>query len=152
MITRYGWYPTIRLSVLRALSLREVTLSTLIALGSFIAVGTLTALWQNPLFVRMTPVAGFEFALLAAQCVLGGLYLGVRTPMCAVKTAGSGGILGFLGVACPVCNKVLLAIFGSGLLISYFEPVRSYVGLLGTAILLFALLKKFSIRNTSFGV
>lgn len=115
----------------------------------FMLVGTVTALWSNPWFVRMTPAAGFEVALLAAQCLLGGLYLGIRAPSCGVKSAGSGSVLGMLGVACPICNKVLLAIFGSGLLLTYFEPIRLYVGLLGTGILLFALYRKLAARATT---
>jgi hypothetical protein len=72
----------------------------------------------------------------------------VRTPICAAKAAGSGGILGFLGVACPVCNKLLLAIFGSGVLLSYFEPIRLYVGLLGVAALAWAVWRKLIVRAT----
>lgn len=130
----------------RGLGAREVVLSLVFAVVGFVAIGTLTALWQNTLFTRMTPTAGYEYALLAAQSLLGGLYFGVRTPACALKTAGSGGILGFLGVACPVCNKLLLAVFGSGLLLSYFEPVRLYVGLLGTVILFWAVSRKLVLR------
>lgn len=134
------------LCAVRGLSAREVVFSLLFATAGFVAIGTLTALWQNTLFTRMTPTAGYEYALLAAQCLLGGLYFGVRTPACALKAAGSGGILGFLGVACPVCNKLLLAVFGSGLLLSYFEPVRLYVGLLGTVILIWAVGQKLVLR------
>lgn len=144
--------PTIRQRVkqlfcaLGGLSASEVAFSFLFTAAGFVAVGTLTALWQNPLFTRMTPTAGYEYALLAAQSLLGGLYFGVRTPACALKAAGSGGVLGFLGVACPVCNKLLLAAFGSGLLLSYFEPVRLYVGLLGTVILFWAVGQKLALR------
>ncbi len=42
-------------------------------------------------------------------------------------------MLGFLGVACPVCNKVLLLLFGGELLLTYFEPVRIYVAAAGAA-------------------
>ena len=134
------------IKTLQTLTVRELAASAVFAAAGFFLVGTVTALWANPWFVRMTPAAGFEAALLAVQCLLGGLYLGIRAPSCAVKSAGSGSILGVLGVACPICNKVLLAIFGSGLLLTYFEPVRLYVGLLGTGILLFALYRKLTIR------
>jgi hypothetical protein len=132
----------------QALTARELAASAGFAMVGFLLVGTVTALWPNPWFVRMTPAAGFEVSLLAAQCLLGGLYLGIRASSCGVKSAGSGSVLGFLGVACPICNKVLLAIFGSGLLLTYFEPIRLYVGLLGTGILLFALYRKLGARAT----
>lgn len=54
--------------------------------------------------------------------------------------AGVGGVLGFLGVACPVCNKILLLLFGGELLLTYFEPVRLYVAAAGTAILAVAVI------------
>lgn len=132
---------------LRSLSAREVLCVGLLTAAGFAFVGTLTALWQNPFFGRMTAVAGYEYALLGGQALLGGLYLAVRTPVCAAKAAGSGGVLGFLGVACPVCNKVLLAIFGSGVLLSYFEPIRLYVGLLGVAALAWAVWQKLTVRG-----
>jgi hypothetical protein len=137
------------LVVFQELALRELIASLGFAVVGFVLVGTVTALWPNPWFVRMTPAAGFEVALLAAQCLLGGLYLGIRAPSCGIKSAGSGSVLGFLGVACPVCNKVLLAIFGSGLLLTYFEPIRLYVGLVGTGILLFALYRKVGARKNA---
>lgn len=133
---------------LRSLGAQEVLFAALLAVTGFVFIGTLAALWPNPLFGRMTAVAGYEYVLLAAQALLGGVYLAVRTPICAAKAAGSGGILGFLGVACPVCNKVLLAIFGSGVLLSYFEPIRLYVGLFGIAMLAWAVWRKLIVRAT----
>jgi hypothetical protein len=124
---------------------REILQSLLIAVGVFILFGTVTALWRNPFFTRMTPVVGYEFVLLALESILMGLYFGVKRSACAVKTSRTGSVLGFLGIACPVCNKILLLLFGAGFLLTYFEPVRLYVGLLGIGLLLFALNKKLSL-------
>lgn len=118
--------------------------SAVIAAGIFFLLGTVAALWENPLFVRMTPTSGFETALLAVQAVLAGLYLGIRRPACATKTAGVGGVTGFLGIACPVCNKLLLWVFGSTLLLEYFEPIRIYVAVAGAGLLAYALWAKLS--------
>ena len=101
------------------------------ALISFAAIGTVTALWPNPLFARMTPVQGFEIWLLVLQSVLIGLYVAVRRPHCSVRKAGIGSVVAFLGIACPTCNKILLLLFGSSLLLEYFEPVRIYVAAVG---------------------
>lgn len=122
---------------------RDVLLSGVIGASAFAFLGTVTALWPNPFFIRMTPAAGFETAILAAQSLLTGLYLGVRRPACSPGWAGAGGVLGVLGVACPVCNKVLLLTFGAGLLLEYFEPVRIYVGLAGLAMIAYASWRKF---------
>ncbi len=118
--------------------------SLLIAGGAFVLMGTVTALWQNPFFTRMTPTSGYEYWLLIAESVLLGLYFGIPKAVAATACSTVGGVLGFLGIACPVCNKILLLLFGSGLLLSYFEPIRLYVGLIGIVLLGFAVQRKLS--------
>ncbi len=113
------------------LSLSRILKGLAATLGSFVALGTVAALWENPLFVRMTPAGDIEVVLLGLLSVLLGTYVAIRRPFCSVKTAGVGGVLGFVGVACPVCNKVLLLLFGGDLLLTYFEPVRVYVAAAG---------------------
>ncbi len=113
------------------LSLSRILKGLAVALGSFVALGTVAALWENPLFVRMTPAGEIEVVLLGLLSVLLGTYVAIRRPFCSAKTAGVGGVLGFIGVACPVCNKVLLLLFGGDLLLTYFEPVRVYVAAAG---------------------
>lgn len=101
---------------------------------SFVGLGTVSALWENPFFIRMTPVGGWEVTLLALLSILIGIYIAIRSPLCATKSATTGGVLGFLGIACPVCNKILLLLFGGELLMTYFEPVRIYVAVLGVLV------------------
>ena len=105
-----------------------------IALASFIGLGTVAALWENPLFIRMTPVGDSEVLLLGALSVLLGVYTVIRRPFCSIKAAGAGGVLGFLGVACPVCNKILLLLFGGELLLTYYEPARIYLAAAGVLV------------------
>ena len=113
---------------------RSVARGVLFAIGSFLALGTVAALWPNPLFMRMTPTSGFEIGLLAAQSMLLGVYLAIPMPACATKLAGIGGVASFLGVACPICNKVLLFLFGTQVLLTYLEPVRIYLAAAGALI------------------
>lgn len=121
---------------------RPYVIGSAVALLSFAAVGTVSALWPNPLFMRMTPAGGLEIGLLALLSVLAGLYVALRRPACGNSTAAWGGVLGFLGVACPVCNKLLLLLFGSELLLAYFEPVRLYVAAAGAVILAAAIVRE----------
>lgn len=131
---------------LRSISAVEMTRSAFFAVGIFIIGGSVAALWNNALFVRMTPISGYEYLLLAIESALGGLYLGLKAPACSIGAAGSGSALGFLGIACPICNKLLMLLFGGQLLMTYFEPVRPYVGMLGIGFLGWALKQKLSRR------
>ncbi len=105
-----------------------------VAILSFAGLGTVSALWKNPLFIRMTPAGGWEIGLLAVLSVLIGIYVTIRSPACATKSAATGGVIGFLGIACPVCNKILLLLFGGELLMTYFEPLRIYVAAFGVVV------------------
>lgn len=131
--------------------------TTLMAVGmgtlSFGVLGTVAGLWPNPLFTRMTPAGGWEIGLLSLQSVLLGLYATIWRPTCSIRTAGVGGVLNFLGIACPVCNKVLLLLFGWNALMTYFEPLRLYLALLGVIVTAFALgresMLRFSTRSAT---
>ncbi|MBI3991668.1 MAG: hypothetical protein HY342_00230 [Candidatus Lambdaproteobacteria bacterium] len=128
------------------LSSTEWLRSGLFAALLFAGLGTLTALWANPWFARMTPVSRWDFALLGAEAMLLGAYLGVRAPTCAVKQASLGGVVGFLGFGCALCNKLLVLSLGAGALLTYFEPVRTPLGWLGIGVLALALYTKLGRR------
>ena len=104
------------------------------AAASFAGLGTVAALWDNPFFIRMVPAGAMEILLLAALSALLGTFVAVRRRECSVGTIGSGGVLGFLGVACPVCNQLLMMLFGGELLLTYYEPIRIYVAAAGVLI------------------
>jgi len=53
---------------------RDLARGAAAAAAMFVALGTVAALWNNPLFMRMTPTGGFEIALLLSQSVLAGIY------------------------------------------------------------------------------
>jgi hypothetical protein len=118
---------------------------------SFGLLGSVSALWDNPLFMRMTPAGDFEIGLLLAMSVLLGAYVAIRRPFCSMKFAGGGSVIGFIGIACPVCNKVLLLLFGGELLLTYFEPVRIYVALAGTLMLAGVLVREWQQRRAATG-
>ncbi len=128
------------------ISNKEITKIIIISVITFLILGGVTAVYENPFFQRMTPLYWFDTIFLTLESVLTGLFLGINVPACAVKKAGIGGILGFLGFACPVCNKLLLFLFGSGILLTYFEPIRPLVGALGITLLGLAVYKKLSLK------
>ncbi len=123
-----------------------------VAAASFLLLGTVAALWENPVFIRMTPAGNLEIILLGAMSVLLGAYVAVRRPACSIRTAGTGGVLGFIGVACPVCNKLLMLIFGGELLLTYFEPVRIYVAAAGALVVAVAVWIEWTRRTEAVSV
>ncbi len=84
----------------------------------------------------MTPVTAVDYAILAAEALLVGMFLSLRRAPCPVKGAAFGGILGFQGFACSICNKILLLLFGGQALLTWYEPYRYWVGAVGIALLL----------------
>ena len=118
-----------------------------LTLASFAVLGTVAALWETPFFMRMTPAGAIEIALLALTAALLGLYVAIRRSACSVKSATAGGVLGFIGVACPVCNKLLVLLIGSELLLTYFEPVRVFVAAAGVVILALAIAREWTLQR-----
>ena len=116
-------------------------------LSSFASVGTITAVWSNPYFTRMTPVGPWEFPLLVVMATLTGVFLAVRVQACAARRAGGGGVISFIGIACPICNKILLLVFGGPFLLAYFEPIRPLVTVLGLALLLAGIARNMNLRR-----
>lgn len=119
-----------------------------VAALTFAALGTVTALWSNPLFIRMVPVQGFEIPLLGVLAILSGAFVTVRRPVCAARRATGAGVLGFLGVACPVCNKILLLIFGGELLMTYYEPIRLYLTVISIALMAWLVWREVRLGQT----
>jgi ribosomal protein S27E len=119
----------------------------LIAAFSFVAMGTVTAVWRNPYFTRMTPIEGWEFPSLLIFSSLAGVFAAIRQPSCSAKKAGFGSIASFLGISCPTCNKVLLFIFGGEALTRWFDPIRPTVTAVGLIMLLLAILTEWHKRR-----
>jgi len=111
----------------------------------FLVFGMVTAMIQNPLFIRMTPVKWLEWTSLVVTSLLIGTYISLSyygrktaTKKCNA-TATAGGIFGFLTFGCSICNKILVLLLGVTGVLKYFEPVRPAlgvlsIGLLGTAV------------------
>lgn len=116
----------------------------ILAVLTFAVLGTVSALWNNPFFVRMTPTTGFETTALALQAALVGVYAAIPVRGCAVKLAGAGGVANFLGIACPVCNKILMLIFGANALLTYLEPARPYLAAGGVLVTTLAVLLRWN--------
>ena len=134
------------MKLLKQLSLKEWLSTLIIASVAFLLLGKITDLWNNSFFIRMTEVNGWDYIILSFESLLIGLFFGILASHCANKKTGIGGVLEFIGLGCPVCNKILLLLFGSSFLLSYFEPVRHYAGALGLLLFSYALFQRWLFR------
>ncbi len=108
--------------------------------------GIPTDVVPTSLYRRMTPVTWWDYPMWAASAVLVGFIAAtyVRAGPRVVRagrtgTAFGGGVLSFLAVGCPVCNKLVVAALGVGGALTYFGPVQPFLGLLSIALLAVAL-------------
>lgn len=109
-----------------------------VGIAMFAVLGTVTAVWANPLFVRMTPVGPWEFGATVLTAFLAGVTTALWVPRCSLRTSGTGGLASFLGIACPTCNKILMLIFGGPALLAWFDPVRPWLAAAGVIVMGFA--------------
>lgn len=108
------------------------------------ATGLVTGLIPNPVYVRMVPVTFLDYIFLFSTSLLAGLYFGKEN--CSVvgdRLAGLSGIMGFFAFSCPVCNMFLLAFFSSSAIMTYFDPLRPYLGVVSTFILAYFFFRDF---------
>jgi peptidoglycan/LPS O-acetylase OafA/YrhL len=110
----------------------------LVGIALFALVGTIAAVWENPFFVRMTPIGPWELVATALMAFFGGVTAALWVPHCRLAGTSGGGLASFLGIACPTCNKVLMLIFGGQALLTWFDPLRPYLATLGVAFMGYA--------------
>ena len=84
-----------------------------------VLVGVPTGILRTSLYHRMTPVLWWNYPVWAATALLEGFllasYVRAGSGKASTGRATAGGVLSFLAVGCPVCNKlVVLAIGISG--------------------------------------
>jgi hypothetical protein len=123
------------------------------AVGSGVSIATLTAVYSNPLFRRMTPVRLQDWCFLIATSLLIGVlaatyFLPTSGAACENRIAG-GGFLSVLAIGCPVCNKVVVMLLGISGALNYWAPIQPLLAMAGLALLAWALrLRLGALRST----
>jgi hypothetical protein len=102
-----------------------------VSVGVFVLFGTVTGLLPNPVYVRMVSRTPADYLFLVATAAFAGAFVYQRS--LAEEPTGdgfaAGGVIGgFLAFGCPICNAVLLALFSSSALMTYFDPFRPVLG------------------------
>lgn len=129
------------------------------SLATLLVVAVPTAMIPTPVFGREVPTTPWAWPALVLTSVLSGLLVGTYVRDAAVpgeqgsadeadgrvegrsegRAGAVGGVLTFLAVGCPVCNKLALLALGYTGAIQWFAPVQPWlavgaVGLLGWAL------------------
>jgi hypothetical protein len=117
-------------------------------------VGLPTDVVPNPLFSRSVPVQWWNYPTLAATAVLAGLVLTTYVRTTHVRTTGgsslagrlgsAGGVLSFLAVGCPACNKLVLVLLGTSGALTYWAPLQPLVAVASVALLAEAALRRLA--------
>ena len=107
-------------------------------LATLLAVGLTAAIVDNPFFIRMTPVRPQDYVIWLASGLLVGLITGTFAGPAPGRHGGkaiSGGLLSFLAVGCPICNKLVVLLLGVSGALTVFGPAQLYLGALSVVLL-----------------
>jgi hypothetical protein len=115
-----------------------------------LAVGVPSALVANPVFVRMTPVPWWSYAVWALTSVASGVLVAtyLRRPSGVSSAPGRAGILANVGsvlaVGCPVCNKLVVAALGVSGALSVWAPLQPLIAAAALTLLGWALWRRLA--------
>ncbi len=119
--------------------------ATVGAIAAFVVLGIPTAMIDNPFFIRMIPARDQDYVIWIVSSLLLGIVIGAFA-ISSVKGSGGGamgsGVLTFLAVGCPICNKLVIVFLGVSGALAYFEPVQLYLGIASVIFLTWTLLLK----------
>lgn len=122
------------LAVLVALGWRFVLRSFLLAVVVAVVIGVPTDVVANPWFTRMTAVVPLDYVFLVATSAITGAVIASAsygnwiTRQGAGQTGAVGGVLGWLAIGCPICNKLVVALLGVSGALRFFGPVQPLIG------------------------
>lgn len=139
---------------MRRWSARRWAAAGLGTLGAALLTGLPTVMIPNPVFTRMVPVTDWNRPVWFATSVLAGLLLAtyvrndtapvtesVGTDQLDVPTRrGSvAGVLSYLAIGCPVCNKLVVLALGTSGAMSWFAPLQPLLAVASIGLLAWAL-------------
>ncbi len=129
-------------AVLGLFRVRSWLVAAAAGLITLVLIGIPTVIIENPFFSRMLPVRAQDYVIWIMTGILAGLIAGTYALPVGGRSAGkvaSGGLLSFLAVGCPICNKLILVLLGTSGALTYFAPAQLFIGIASIALLAWAL-------------
>ena len=129
-------------TVLALFNLRSWVIAAAGGAATMALIAIPTSIIDNPFFIRMLPVRPQDYVIWILTGLLAGLIIGTYTLGTSSASGGkavSGGLLSFLAVGCPICNKLILILLGTSGALTYFAPLQLYLGIASLALLGWAL-------------
>jgi hypothetical protein len=123
--------------------------ATASAVAFALVVAVPTDLIDTPLFSREIPPTWWAWPSLLVSSVLGGVLVSTYVdPRRAPQDTGTerrglvAGVLTYLAVGCPVCNKLVLVALGSAGAVTWFAPFQPVLQLAALGLLAWALVRR----------
>jgi hypothetical protein len=109
------------------------------------ALGIPTAIIPNPVFHRIIEAGPSNYFFWASTSVVTGALLASYALPRVVKDRAAeaglgGGLLAYLAVGCPLCNKAVVALLGASGAVTVFQPIQPLLGALGLLLASIALM------------
>jgi len=123
---------------------KSIMIGVLLSIVLFFLFGIPTALISNPWFIRMLDKNIYDYFFLISSSILLGAYFSIyyykkNLNKKCIGYCYSGGIGSFFAFGCPICNKLLVFLFGATALLNYFEPYRKFLGFLSIGVIILSL-------------
>ena len=124
---------------------RAIGVGLAVAVLFFVVVGLVTGAIDTPALERQTPLLAIDYPIWVVNAVLLGALSGlsVYARSRRVTQTGtaifSGGFLAAFAVSCPLCNGLLVGLFGTAGVLNVIEPARPFINV-ATMVILTALL------------
>jgi hypothetical protein len=123
-------------------------LSVLDTLGAALLIGIPTVLIPNTFFSRMTPTSPQDYVIWGISVAFIGPVMALAILYPTGSTTGSanrpgegsgralaGTLLSFFSVGCPICNKFVVLLLGIGGAMTFFNPLRPFLGIASIVLL-----------------
>lgn len=126
------------LAPLRAFSRRQWLAALGATGGALLVLGVPTAIVPNPVFGRIIPTTALDVVVWLISSFLLGLLVATYAPGMRLDVGerapggriGAAGIVTYLAIGCPICNKLLLLVLGTSGTLQLFAPLQPLLGVL----------------------